>query len=222
MNTSISILEINNLGRQLPSHWIWRNVNFTIQPGARVAVVGPSGSGKTLLLRVLAGLDDAQEGQEFFQGLSMTEWKMPQYRSQVVYLSQKPALLEGTVEKNLQYVFRFSVFQNKRYQRQRILDYLSLLGRSSSFLNRAVHELSGGESQIVVFLRALQLSPSLLLFDEPTASLDRETESGLETLIHSWQVEDEQRAYFWTSHDPAQLERMTNQQLLLRGIPDGN
>ncbi|MBF0276619.1 MAG: ATP-binding cassette domain-containing protein [SAR324 cluster bacterium] len=218
MNFSEPLLKIENLGRQLPNHWIWRNINFSIQAGAKVAVLGPSGSGKTLFLRVLAGLDNAQEGEIFFQGLSLSQWKMPQFRSQVIYLSQNPALLEGTVEKNLQYVYRFSIYRDQHYNRQRILDFLSLLGRSSSFLKRAVHELSGGESQIVVFLRALQLAPSLLFFDEPSASLDRESASGLETLVSTWQAENEQRSYFWTSHDPSQLDRMTDQELLLEGV----
>ena len=82
MNPSLPLLHATNLGRQLPTHWIWRKVNIEIQPGAKVAVVGPSGAGKSLLLRVLAGLDDAQEGQLFFQGIRQEDWK---YQTPIVY-----------------------------------------------------------------------------------------------------------------------------------------
>ncbi len=80
------------------------------------------------------------------------------------------------------------------------MNYLQLLHKPADFLQRSVSVISGGEAQIVAFLRALQLSPLVLLLDEPTASLDTATANCLETLVAAWQNEAPKRAYLWTSH----------------------
>lgn len=209
------LFSVKNLGRQVQNRWLWRNVSFELCSGERLAVVGPSGAGKSLLLRSLAGLDPIQSGQIVFKNQVLEKWFMPRYRAKVIYLHQRPALLEGTVESNLQYVYKLSVHRNQVYDRKRILDYLELLGRSADFLGRPSTTLSGGEAQIVAFLRALQLSPCVLLLDEPTASLDSETVQRFEKLVEAWLSSDSSRAYLWTSHDVKQLERMTNNQITL-------
>ncbi|MGK5092459.1 ATP-binding cassette domain-containing protein [Deltaproteobacteria bacterium TL4] len=208
-----TLLEVVNLGKQLPSHWIWKALNFEIHSGDKLAISGPSGSGKSLLLRALAGLDETQEGQILFRGKPLEKWNMPQYRSKVIYLSQQPGLLEGSVESNLKRVFQFRLHKRKSYNREQILEYLTLFGKTENFLTRAQHQLSGGEKQIVAFLRAFQLDPQILLFDEPTASLDEKAEKHLELFVTRWLSEAPNRAYVWTSHQSSQLKRMTEQRL---------
>lgn len=210
------ILSVQNLGQSVEKYWIWNHLSFQLFPGEQVAVVGVSGSGKSLLLRALAGLEPVQAGQIIFQGQPMNSHFMPSYRSQVIYLHQRPALLEGTVESNLQQVYRLAVHRQQVYNRKLILDYLHLLHKTADFLQRPVSAISGGEAQIVAFLRALQLSPKVLLLDEPTASLDAGTAQSLEALVTAWQHQDPQRAYLWTSHDPTQLSRITNRQITLK------
>jgi putative ABC transport system ATP-binding protein len=216
------ILSVQNLGRQIQNRWIWHYLNFELHSGEKVAVVGASGSGKSLLLRALAGLDSVQEGQITFWGKPINSWFMPFYRSQIIYLPQRPALWEGTTEENLQQVYRLASHRDKVYNRKLILEYLHLLNRDADFLQRPVSAISGGEAQITAFLRALQLSPQVLLLDEPTASLDGETARCLETLVAAWLDGDPQRAYLWTSHDPLQLERLTTRQIILKGKTDVN
>jgi putative ABC transport system ATP-binding protein len=215
------LLVIQNLGRQIQDRWIWQQLNFELLPGDRCAVAGEAGAGKTLLLRAIAALDPIQAGSLVFQGKPLSDWFIPRYRTQVVYLHQRPALLEGTVEHNLRLIYKLSMHQTlKPYQQQRqhILMYLSSLGRTEDFLDRPIHALSGGEAQIAAFLRAFLCAPSVLLLDEPTASLDAHTEQQFEHLVDLWQQEDPNRAYFWTSHDPAQLERMTTRRLTLNRL----
>ncbi len=215
----ISVLVIQNLGRQIQGKWIWKHLNFELHPGERCAIAGEAGAGKSLLLRAIAALDPIQTGNLAFQGKNLSDWFIPQYRTQVLYLHQRPALLEGTVEQNLQVIYKMTVHRSRdSYQKQRILEYLSILGRSEDFLDRPTHALSGGEAQITAFLRALLCSPSVLLFDEPTASLDARTEQQFEHLVQCWQQEDPKRSYFWTSHDPEQLERMTDRRLTLKRL----
>lgn len=209
------ILSVANIGRQLQDSWIWQDISFELVAGDRLAIVGPSGAGKSLLLRALAGLDPIQTGEIAFQGNPLSSLTMPEFRSQVTYLHQKPALIEGTVESNLRQIYRLAVHRNKSYDRLQILEHLEVLGRSEKFLDRSIEQLSGGEQQIVACLRSLQLSPKVLLLDEPTASLDNTATQQLETLIAQWQQNDPARACIWTSHDPTQIDRVTTRQLSL-------
>ena len=211
-----SIISVKNVDKKIQYKWIWQNLNFEIFSGDRVAIFGVSGSGKSLLLRTLAGLDSLQKGEIYFQGKSLNSLSIPHYRSQVIYLHQRPALWEGTVEDNLQQVYRLAIHRHQTYNRNLILEYLQLLDKSADFLQRPVSAISGGEAQIVAFLRALQLSPQVLLLDEPTASLDANTTHHFEKLITAWHTQSPTRAYICTSHDPAQLQRLTTRQISLQ------
>lgn len=215
------MLVIQDLGRQVQGKWIWKHLNFELHQGERCAIAGEAGAGKTLLLRAIATLDPIQAGTITFQSKNVSDWFIPRYRTQVLYLHQRPALLEGTVEQNLQAIYKMAVHRSlDRYdvQKDRILEYLSVLGRSTDFLDRPIHALSGGEAQIAAFLRALLCSPTVLLFDEPTASLDAQTARRFESLVHRWQQEDQTRSYFWTSHASEQLARMTDRRLTLKRL----
>ncbi|BAY86132.1 ABC transporter ATP-binding protein [Calothrix parasitica NIES-267] len=216
VSSQIPILSVQSLGRKIDKYWIWSNLNFELFPGEKVAVLGASGSGKSLLLRTLAGLDGVQAGKIIFQGKTINSSYLPNWRSQIIYLHQRPALWEGTVESNLRQVYHLKANRHLVYNRAAILDYLQLLHKNDDFLKRPVSAISGGETQIVAFLRALQLAPKILLLDEPTASLDAQTAHSLENLVTAWQAQDPQRAYLWTSHDPTQLQRITNRQIRLR------
>lgn len=210
-----SVLKVEGLGRQIHDRWIWQEVSFELAAGDRLAVIGPSGTGKSLLLRALTGLDTPQAGRIYFNDRLLSDWSMPDYRAQVIYLQQRPALFEGTVEENLQSVYRFGVHRQKSYDRDRIVDYLKALNRSAQLLDRSSSTLSGGEAQIVAFLRALQLAPQLFLFDEPTTALDGEAVQQFEALVQLWQTEAPQRAYLWTSHNLEQVQRVSDRQFNL-------
>lgn len=209
------LFEIDRAGRRAAGGWIWRNVSLRVDPGAGLGVVGPSGAGKSLFLRALAGLDDLDEGRIRFRDRRIEEWPMPEYRARVVYLHQRPPLLEGSVEDNLRAVFRFAAHRHRRYDRERALALLDRLGRSESFLERSATLLSGGEAQMVAVVRALLLEPLALLLDEPAASLDPESGARAEELILGWHSSGEERVLLLTSHDRAQVERLCTQTLTL-------
>src|SRR5262249_906755 len=91
------------------------------------------------------------------------------------------------------------------------------LGREPGFLAKSSRDLSGGESQLVGLVRALQLDPAVLLLDEPTASLDPATTRAVEGLLEDWlDADPSARALVWVSHDADQVRRMTDRRVYLR------
>lgn len=141
---------------------------------------------------------------------------MPQFRRSVIYLHQRPVLLEGNVETNLNLPFQFRQSGRSEFDRERIVDLLSKLGLDATFLEKANRDLSGGESQIVALLRAIQLEPAVLLLDEPTAAFDTLATAAVETLVETWLNESPGgRATVWVGHDRAQTQRMADKLLRL-------
>ncbi len=104
----------------------------------------------------------------------------------MIYIHQRPALHEGSVEDNFRFPFTLKAHSARSFDRERAIDLLIALGRDATFLDKSTRDLSGGETQIVAFVRALQLDPAMLLLDEPTASLDPETARALEAVIDRW------------------------------------
>src|SRR4051812_34370414 len=94
------ILRVCDLGRRAPGkdHWLIQGVSLEIRAGDRIALVGPSGSGKSVLLRLLSLLDAADSGTVEMQGKPAGQPSVPEHRRKVIYLHQRPALFEGTVE----------------------------------------------------------------------------------------------------------------------------
>ncbi len=204
------LLEAIDLSRHgaAPGQKLLDCVSVTIESGERIALTGPSGAGKTLLLRCLAMLDPIEAGTIRWQGQDVSDAEIPRYRSQVMYLGQRAAMLEGTVEHNLQAPFQLHVYMRQRYQRERAINCLQRLGRDESFLRKRHTQLSGGEAQITALLRAVQLDPQVLLADEPTSAMDPRTAAATEAIMLDWLQEDSARALVWVSHDAAQSERL--------------
>ncbi len=210
-----ALLVARGLRRDVGEQTLWYELCFELRPQERVAVQGPSGSGKTVLLRTLAGLEPLQEGTIVFGGRALDDWPMPAYRCRVTLLAQRPSLAEGPVEDVLRAPFSFRVHAERRYRREDAMAILGRVGRDEAFLERDTTNLSGGEQQIVALLRALLLEPQVLLLDEPTASLDAAATDAVEQLVALWLEGGRERAYLWTSHDAAQLARVTDRRVEL-------
>jgi putative ABC transport system ATP-binding protein len=196
--------------------------NFTLHAGDRVSITGSSGSGKSVFLRALALLDTPTSGQILWNGQPIANAQIPHYRSHISYLSQRPALLEGTVEDNLRFPFSLKTLRKRPFDRASVITLLEHAGKAPDFLAKHALDLSGGESQVVSLIRTLQLDPEVLLLDEPTAALDPASSRDVEALIDAWFAADNARAYVWVSHDLDQARRMSDIHLQMSaGVLDG-
>jgi putative ABC transport system ATP-binding protein len=216
--TDTSIVEAFGLCRRdaQRGHVLLQPTSFSLAGGDRVAITGPSGSGKSVFLRALALLDPLDAGRIGWHGKPVSLITMTQYRRNIAYIRQRPAVLEGTVEDNLRYPYTLRVYRDVRFDRERARSFAEQAGRGDDFLDKSASELSGGEAQITALIRVLQLAPEVLLLDEPTASLDPESSLAIEALVGAWLAAgDAARASVWVSHDPAQAARVSDRHLTM-------
>ncbi len=218
MTLRAPLLTARDLGRRHPSDdgWLFHDIDLSLESGDRLALVGPTGSGKSLILRALALLDPVDAGAILWKGQRVPDPEVPSFRSQAIYLQQRSPLVPGTVEENLRVPFELRCRSQQPFPRDEALDLLEQFGAGEDFLGKKGANLSGGERQIVGLLRALLSNPTVLLLDEPTASLDRDSAAIVEQLAVAWQTESpDRRAYLWVSHDPEQVVRVTDRILKL-------
>jgi putative ABC transport system ATP-binding protein len=150
-------------------------------PDCRIsAVVGPSGGGKTTLLRLLNRLASPDSGSILFRGRPLPELDPVQLRRKVVMLAQMPVVFPGTLGENLTAGCRLAEKPlPPRAQQEAMLRKVGV----QKGLEEEAGRLSGGEKQRLALARVMLMDPEVLLLDEPSASLDEETESQIFSLI---------------------------------------
>ncbi|MBT2372422.1 ATP-binding cassette domain-containing protein [Pseudomonas fluorescens] len=186
-----------------------QTTDFALHGADRISITGASGSGKSVFLRALALLDAPTSGEILWHNQPVPNAQIPRYRSRICYLSQRPALLEGTVEDNLRFPYTLKTWQHLSFDLDAVKTLLAHAGKAPDFLSKSAGDLSGGESQIASLIRTLQLEPDVLLLDEPTAALDPASSRDVEALINAWFAKGSAHAYLWVSHDHEQAQRMS-------------
>jgi putative ABC transport system ATP-binding protein len=154
---------------------VLRGVDFELTAGERVALTGESGSGKSTLLHLIAGLDAADSGEIWLDGVSVTELndagRAALRRDRLGLVFQQFNLIPSlSVEDNLAFQARIAGRYDAAWQRE-LIERLGL----AALLKRYPEQLSGGQQQRVAIGRALATKPLLVLADEPTGNLDEAT-----------------------------------------------
>ncbi len=178
-----SMLEIKRLGKtygfgEKATHAIG-DVSFAVADGEFVCVVGPSGCGKTTLLKCIAGLLQPSQGEIALRGRIVTS---PPEEMALVFQEYNRSLFPWmTVRNNVQLPLRHKSL--KRDERRRLVDEALEEVGLTRFVDHYPWQLSGGMQQRVAIARALAYQPSILLMDEPFASVDAQTRDDLEDLV---------------------------------------
>jgi iron(III) transport system ATP-binding protein len=172
---AVPALEALDIRREIGGRPVVDGVDLRLDEGELLALVGPSGCGKSTLLRAIAGLEPAG-GTVRLRGADVTA--LPAEKRRIGLVFQDHALFPHLrVGQNL----LFGVRDLPRRERDRLVDELLDLVRLPGIARRYPHELSGGEQQRVALARALAPAPSVVLLDEPFASLDASLRDELRT-----------------------------------------
>jgi putative ABC transport system ATP-binding protein len=203
-------IRAERLGRLVKHKILVEDASFEVQGGEILAIIGSSGSGKSSLLRLLNRLDEPTSGTVYVQGVDYREIAPRELRRKVGMVTQHAFLFPGTVASNL----RFGPLQRGESlsdeSLERLLDEVGLKG----YDKREVANLSGGEAQRVSLARTLANSPTVLLLDEPTSSLDVASKQGIEWLIQKI-VREQKLTCVMVTHDRDQGLRLAQRALLL-------
>ena len=166
----MAFLSVRNIVTHFDTHTALKNVSIDIEKGELVSILGPSGCGKTTLLRIIAGLETADEGQVIIDGRDCTS--LPPSKRNFGIVFQSYALFPHmTVEQNI----LFGLNQQKNLSKeerknrcQEVLEMVDLYDQRKKY----PAQMSGGQQQRVALARAISLKPAFLLLDEPLSALD--------------------------------------------------
>jgi putative spermidine/putrescine transport system ATP-binding protein len=179
-------VRLENLVRRYGTVTALDGLSLTLAPGELVALLGPSGCGKTTALRLLAGLEEADEGKVIIAGDDVTD--LPANKRNIGMVFQAYSLFPHMVAwENVAFGLQMRDV-GRAERKKRALDMLELVGLGR-FANRYANQMSGGQQQRVALARALAIQPQVLLLDEPLSALDAKVRSRLRDEIRRVQLE---------------------------------
>ena len=184
------LITYKNVDVHQAEHIVLRDVTFDIDSGQMVYLLGRVGCGKSTLMKTFYGELPIAAGEARFLEYDLTHLK----RKQLPYLRRKigivfqdfQLLTDRTVEDNLLFVLKATGWKDKHVMIEHIHQVLEQVGMADKAY-KMPHQLSGGEQQRIVIARALLNSPEIILADEPTGNLDRETGDEIMQLLSSIQ-----------------------------------
>jgi oligopeptide/dipeptide ABC transporter ATP-binding protein len=184
-------------------------IDLALMAGESVGVIGESGSGKSTLARCITRLERPTSGAVFFQGSDVTglsDRALRPFRREVQPVFQDPLTALNPRWTVRRLIAEPLTVHGERSVSRRIDEVLRDVGLGGELMTRRPRDLSGGERQRVAIARAIILRPSVLVLDEPTASVDMSMRRGLLALLKRLQSEHD-LTYLFISHDIRAIEQ---------------
>ena len=202
---------VENLSKNYSENKAVNNINFKIGENEIVALLGPNGCGKTTTIAMILGLLKPSSGKILVDGIDMENNRIEllhkmNFISPYIELPKKL-----TVKENL---IVYSKLYSVRNFNERI-NYLSETLRLNDFINKKTGELSSGQKNRVSLAKSLINNPTILLLDEPTASLDPETGDYIRTFLENYKKE-KNISILLASHNMNEVERLCASVLMMK------
>ena len=197
----MALLSLQNISFSYDKTPVLRDISYDFEKGKMYCIIGKSGAGKTTLLSLLSGLAKPTAGDILYDDKSIAKIDKYTFRSKYI----------GVVFQSFNLITKYTALENVvlsmdvsgariRNKKQKALELLDSVGLDEDEANRRVLKLSGGQQQRVAIARALSYDPDIILADEPTGNLDRDTQKEIMEIFRS--LADQGKCVILVSHSP--------------------
>ncbi len=200
------LLQCTGLTCSVRGRALFVDAAIRLSAGTLTVLRGASGTGKSTLLRQLVGLEPAPQARRWLGTREFTRRELAAWRSQVTFSAQDAPVVDGTVEENLAFPYRYRAAGPRRLSTARARGLLDACGLGSIAFDQPAAVLSGGERHRLALVRALLWDPQVLVADEPLAGLDGAATERCWDLVAEF-ARRPGRAVLCTLHDDALAAR---------------
>ena len=197
----MSILSLQNISFSYDKTPVLKDISYDFEKGKMYCIIGKSGAGKTTLLSLLSGLAKPTSGDILYDGKSISKIDKYTFRSRYI----------GVVFQSFNLITKYTALENVilsmdvsgakiKDKKQKALELLDSVGLDEDEANRRVLKLSGGQQQRVAIARALSYDPDIILADEPTGNLDRDTQKEIMEIFRD--LTNRGKCVILVSHSP--------------------
>ena len=197
----MSVLSLQNISFSYDKTPVLRDISYEFEKGKMYCIIGKSGAGKTTLLSLLSGLAKPSAGEILYNGKSISKIDKYTFRSKYI----------GVVFQSFNLITKYTALENVvlsmdvsgckiKNKKKRALELLESVGLDDDEATRRVLKLSGGQQQRVAIARALSYDPDIILADEPTGNLDRDTQKEIMEIFR--ELADNGKCVILVSHSP--------------------
>ena len=201
----MALLSLQNISFSYDRTPVLKDISYDFEKGKMYCIIGKSGAGKTTLLSLLSGLATPTAGDIIYNGKSIAKIDKYTFRSKFI----------GVVFQSFNLITKYTALENVilsmdvsgakiKDKKQKALELLDSVGLDEDEANRRVLKLSGGQQQRVAIARALSYDPDIILADEPTGNLDRDTQKEIMDIFR--ELTNQGKCVILVSHSPEVAE----------------